>query len=186
MACVSLGEQTFRTDISGQTERPVWNSEKKLLLESNGPYVARVSVYESNILKKNNLIGYCEIDLLQFLTQDSDSEAVDLLDPSSPYHIVGKLFFSCFVEDPQETEKSFARRILSIVDYNEDGLLSFSEFSDLIDAFVNEVATHKKEELFQAADTNGDGVVSMDELAALLVLQQEKDWKQRHEWGVLN
>ncbi|KAJ8444162.1 hypothetical protein Cgig2_030982 [Carnegiea gigantea] len=56
---------------------------------------------------------------------------------------------------------------------------------DLIDAFGNEVATHKgfdnitntlqKEELFQAADTNGDGVVSMDELAALLVLQQEKE-----------
>ena len=34
--------------------------------------------------------------------------------------------------------------------------------------------TLQKEELFQAADTNGDGVVSMDELAALLVLQQEK------------
>jgi len=32
----------------------------------------------------------------------------------------------------------------------------------------------QKEELFQAADANGDGVVSMDELAALLAVQQEK------------
>jgi len=28
-------------------------------------------------------------------------------------------------------------------DYNEDGMLSLSEFSDLIDAFGNQVATSK-------------------------------------------
>lgn len=28
-------------------------------------------------------------------------------------------------------------------DYNEDGMLSLSEFSDLIDAFGNQVATNK-------------------------------------------
>ncbi|KAI6678621.1 hypothetical protein NL676_039417 [Syzygium grande] len=33
----------------------------------------------------------------------------------------------------------------------------------------------KKEELFKAADVNGDGVVSMDELAVLLATQQEKE-----------
>lgn len=32
----------------------------------------------------------------------------------------------------------------------------------------------QKEELFKAADENGDGVVSMDELATLLAMQQEK------------
>uniref|UniRef100_A0A7C8YEX9 Phosphatidylserine decarboxylase proenzyme 2 n=2 Tax=Opuntia streptacantha TaxID=393608 RepID=A0A7C8YEX9_OPUST len=177
MACVSLGEQTFRTNISDHTDKPVWNSEKKILLESNGPHVARVSIYETNLLTKNNLIGFCEIDLFQFLAQDSDSdfETVDLLDPSSSDTVVGKLSFSCFVEDPQETEKGFARRLLSIMDYNEDGQLSFSEFSDLVDAFGNQVASDKKEELFKAADENGDGVVSMDELASLLARHQEKE-----------
>ncbi|GAB4855316.1 phosphatidylserine decarboxylase [Ancistrocladus abbreviatus] len=177
LACVSLGEQTFRTEISDHTEKPVWNSEKKLLLERNGPHVARVTVYETNILTKNNLVGYCEIDLLEFLTQDSDSdsEVVDLLNPLSPDTVVGKLSFSCSVEDPAETEKGFARRILSIVDYNEDGKLSFSEFSDLIDAFGNQITAEKKEELFKAADINGDGVVCMDELAALLALHQKKE-----------
>ncbi|KAK9735194.1 hypothetical protein RND81_04G189700 [Saponaria officinalis] len=159
------------------TDEPIWNSEKKLLLESNGPHLARVSVYETNRLKKNNLIGHCELDLLKFLTEDSDSvsEEVDLLDPSSSSIVVGKLCFSCSIEDPQETEKDFARRILSIVDYNEDGMLSFSEFSDLINAFGNQVAVDKKEELFKAADKDGDGVVSMDELAELLAFQQEKE-----------
>jgi len=28
-------------------------------------------------------------------------------------------------------------------DYNQDGMLSFSEFSDLIDAFGNQLATRK-------------------------------------------
>ncbi|XP_074292959.1 phosphatidylserine decarboxylase proenzyme 2-like [Silene latifolia] len=177
MACVSLGEQTFRTHVTDNTDEPVWNSEKKLLLESNGPRLARVSVYETNRLKKNNLIGHCELDLFKFLTGDSDSlsEEVNLFDPSSNSTVVGKLCFSCSVEDPQETEKDFARRILSIVDYNEDGLLSLSEFSDLIDAFGNQVAVDKKEELFKAADKDGDGVVSMDELAELLMLHQEKE-----------
>ncbi|XP_021863712.2 phosphatidylserine decarboxylase proenzyme 2 isoform X2 [Spinacia oleracea] len=163
--------------LSFLTEEPVWNSEKKVLLESNGPRIARVSVYETNLLKKNNLIGYCDIDLFLFLTQDSDSDVVevDLLDPSSNDIVAGKLSFSCFVEDPEETEKDFARRILSIVDYNEDGYLSLSEFSELIDAFGNQIAANKKQELFKYADKNGDGVVSIDELASLLAHHQEKE-----------
>lgn len=35
-------------------------------------------------------------------------------------------------------------------------------------------SVYQKEELFKAADVNGDGVVSMDELAVLLATQQEK------------
>ncbi|KAK9902303.1 hypothetical protein M0R45_001750 [Rubus argutus] len=227
LACVSFGEQTFRTQTSDQTDKPVWNSEKKLLLEKNGPHVARISVFETNKMSKNNLIGYCEIDLLEFLTREiesdssSESETLDLLDPSSPDKVVGKISVSCSIEDPIETEKSFARRILSIVDYNEDGQLSLSEFSDLISAFGNQVAANKvrvlnsielacpniiyesycvifvcwsvlsfsfwfhvskisslltrKRRCFKAADKNGDGVVSMDELADLLAIQQEKE-----------
>ncbi|KAL2254388.1 UNVERIFIED_CONTAM: Phosphatidylserine decarboxylase proenzyme 2 [Sesamum indicum] len=156
LACVSFGEQTFRTAISDElsidtvfvicTARTNLSGEKKLLLERNGAHVARISVFETNRMSKNNLIGFCEIDLYDFLTRD-----------------------------PMETEMSFARRILSIVDYNEDGSLSFNEFSDLIDAFGNQLAATKKEELFKAADENGDGIVSLDELAMLLALQQEKD-----------
>ncbi|KAB5563976.1 hypothetical protein DKX38_004030 [Salix brachista] len=151
--------------------------EKKLLLEKNGPHLARISVFETNRVSKNKLVGYCEIDLLEFLAQDSDSdfEAFELFDLASAGKVVGRISLSCSVEDPIETEKNFARRILGIVDYNEDGQLSFSEFSDLIKAFGNQVADNKKEELFKVADKNGDGVVSMDELAELLAIQQENE-----------
>ncbi|KAL6517665.1 phosphatidylserine decarboxylase [Orobanche minor] len=197
LACVSLGEQTVRTAVSDHTDQPVWNSEKKLLLDKNGAHVARISVFETNRMSKNNLIGYCEIDLYDFLTRDSDSDidVYDLLDPTFAGGIVGNISLSCSIEDPLETEKSFARRILSLVDYNEDGNLSYAEFSDLIDAFGNQLAAIKiyaasddnaeysteqqnvlmKEELFKAADENGDGVVSIDELAMLLAVQVEKD-----------
>ncbi|KAL1534305.1 phosphatidylserine decarboxylase [Salvia divinorum] len=177
LACVSLGEQTFRTAISDQTDQPVWNSEKKLLLERNGARVARISVFETNRLSKNNLIGYCEIDLYDFLTRDSDSDidVYDLLDPTSAGGIVGKIRLSCSIEDPMETEKSFVQRILSVVDLDGSGNLSYAEFSNLIDAFGNQLAATKKEELFTAADENGDGVVSIEELAMLLAVQQEKD-----------
>ncbi|XP_024966333.1 phosphatidylserine decarboxylase proenzyme 2-like [Cynara cardunculus var. scolymus] len=177
LACISIGEQTFRTQVSDQTNNPEWNSEKKFLVEKNGPHLARVSVFETNKLSKNNLIGYCEIDIFEFLSQasDSDVEVFELFDPSSSNVMVGKISVSCSIEDPIETEKSFARRILSIVDYNGDGKLSFSEFSELINAFGNQLAARKKEELFKAADVNGDGVVSMDELATLLAVQQERE-----------
>nr|KAJ0198114.1 hypothetical protein LSAT_V11C700373060 [Lactuca sativa] len=177
LACISIGEQTFRTDISDQTNIPTWNSEKKFVLELNGPHIAKISVFETNRLSKNNLVGYCEIDLFEFLSRvsDSDTEMFDLFDPSSSDVVVGKISISCSIEDPIETEKSFARRILSIVDYNGDGKLSFSEFSELINAFGNQLAAKKKEELFKAADVNGDGVVDMDELATLLAVQQEKE-----------
>ncbi|KAG8368712.1 hypothetical protein BUALT_Bualt15G0074300 [Buddleja alternifolia] len=235
LACVSLGEQTFRTAVSDQLEltnlsgilviRSIMYAantfsyfledynmvydifwEKKLLLERNGAHVARISVFETNRMSKNNLIGLCEIDLYDFLTRfsklvpllsfvfewsiygvvtgiglvwwsdmDSDIEVHDLLDPTSTAGVVGKISLSCSIEDPLETEKSFAKRILSIVDYDEDGKLTYAEFSELIDAFGNQMAANKKEELFKAADENGDGVVSMDELAMLLAVQQEKD-----------
>ncbi|KAM7482251.1 hypothetical protein LguiB_006834 [Lonicera macranthoides] len=177
LACISLGEQTFRTDVSNHTDKPTWNSEKKVLLERNGPHFARISVFETNRLSKNTLVAYCEIDLFEFLARESDSEfeVFSLLDPSSSDIVVGKICISCSVEDPIETERSFARRVLSIVDYNEDGKLSFAEFTDLINAFGNQLAANKKEELFKAADENGDGVVSMDELATLMALLQEKE-----------
>lgn len=176
LACASFGEQTFRTNVSDQTDKPIWNCEKKLLLERNGPCVVRISVFETNRLSKNDLIGYCEIDLLDFLARDLDSEyeIFDLLHPSSA-NKVGHIRLSCSIEDPVETEKGFARRILSIVDYDQDGNLTFSEFSDLIDAFGNNVAASEKKKLFEAADENGDGVVSLDELAALLVRQQDNE-----------
>ncbi|KAL1217456.1 Phosphatidylserine decarboxylase proenzyme 2 [Cardamine amara subsp. amara] len=176
LACVSFGEQTFRTEISDTTEKPIWNSEKKLLLEKKGPSLARVSVFETNKLSRNKIVGYCELDIFDFVVQEPESacKSFELLDPASS-KVVGNIFLSCAIEDPVETEKRFAKRILSIVDYNEDGQLSFSEFSDLIRAFGNLVAAKKKEELFKAADLNGDGVVSIDELAALLALQQEQE-----------
>ncbi|KAK8636596.1 hypothetical protein V6N13_124340 [Hibiscus sabdariffa] len=177
LACVSFGEQTFRTNVSNEADKPIWNCERKLLLEKNGPRLARISVFETNRLSKSNLIGYCEVDLLDYLTQDSDSDfgTFNLIDPGSSNMVVGRVCLSCNVEDPIETEKNFARRILSIVDYDEGGKLSFSEFSELINAFGNKVAASKKEALFKAADKNGDGVVSMDELAELLALQQETE-----------
>ncbi|KAI7751965.1 hypothetical protein M8C21_022061, partial [Ambrosia artemisiifolia] len=176
LACISIGEQTFRTEVSEQTMKPQWNSEKKFVLERNGPHVAKISVFETNRLSKNHLIGYCEVDLFDFLSQDSGSVIkITLSDPSQTNGDVGNISLSCSIEDPIETEKSFARRILVIVDYNGDGQLSLDEFSQLIDVFGNQHAEKKKVELFKAADENGDGVVSMDELATLLAVQQEKE-----------
>jgi phosphatidylserine decarboxylase len=111
------------------------------------------------------------------LTKDLEehSEDLPLLDPSSSNATVGSITISCYIEDPVETEQSFARRVLAIVDYDENGTLSLSEFSDLMKAFGNKLAVAKIEELFRQADTNGDGIVDIDELAALLADQQEKE-----------
>ncbi|KAG5054292.1 hypothetical protein JHK85_006802 [Glycine max] len=97
---------------------------------------------------------------------DSDVEVFDLLDLSMPGKVVDNISISCTVEG-----------------YNEHGMLSLSEFFDLIDAFGNQVATSKNEELFKAADKNGDGVVSMDELASLLTFHQEQWFFKLSEWA---
>ncbi|KAL5982666.1 phosphatidylserine decarboxylase [Asimina triloba] len=210
----SSGTSLLRISLES-TEKPVWNSINK---EGQLPTVAS----KTNKLSRNNLVGYCELDLLKFLSQEPEFsiEVLDLLDPSSSDKVVGSISLSCSVEDPIETEKGFARRILAIVvcfelssdlissfcapfhicsvdeflesplydlllgrnflkihwsinDYNEDGMLSFSEFTDLINAFGNQEAANKKEELFRKADKNKDGAVSMDEFADLLAAQQE-------------
>lgn len=174
---MSLGERTYRTETSDHTEKPIWRSEKKLVLERDGPTIARISVIETNRLSKNNLVGYCEINLLEVLSQESENniEELSLLDPSSSSTTVGSISILCYVEDPIETEKFFARRILSVVDLNGDGKLSYSEFAELINAFGNQVAAIKTEDLFKQADKNGDGVVDLDELATLIAVQQENE-----------
>lgn len=176
-ACLSLGDRTYRTETSDNTHRPVWDSEKKVIVETNGPHIARISVFETNRFSKNTLVGYCEVNLFEMLTKDLEehSEDLRLLDPSSPNTTVGSISISCHIEDPVETEQSFARRVLAIVDYDEDGTLSLSEFSDLMKAFGNKLAVAKIEELFRQADTNSDGIVDIDELAALLAAQQEEE-----------
>ncbi|KAK3163073.1 hypothetical protein QOZ80_1BG0097270 [Eleusine coracana subsp. coracana] len=176
-ACLSLGERTYRTETADNTDRPVWNSEKKVIVQTNGPHIARISVFETNRFSKSTLVGYCEVDLFEMLTKELDehSEDLPLLDPSSPNTNVGSISISCYIEDPVETEQSFARRVLAIVDYNEDGTLCLSEFSDLMKAFGNKLAVAKIEELFRQADTNGDGIVDIDELAAVLADQQERE-----------
>ncbi|KAL3567825.1 hypothetical protein D5086_030476 [Populus alba] len=78
---------------------------------------------------------------------DSDFEVFELFDPAATGKVVGRISLSCSVEDPMETEKNYARCILAIV----------------------------KEELFKAADKNGDDAVSMDELAGLPAFQQENE-----------
>ncbi|XP_042456520.1 phosphatidylserine decarboxylase proenzyme 2-like isoform X3 [Zingiber officinale] len=177
MACFSLGERTYRTEISDHTEKPIWKSEKKVPLERDGPHVARISVFETNRLSRNNLVGYCEIDLFEVLSLESEDniEILNLLDPSSANMIVGTISILCYVEDPIETEKSFAHRILSIVDLNSDGQLSYSEFAELINAFGNQTAASKTKDLFEQADKNGDGVVDLDELSTLLAVHQESE-----------
>ncbi|XP_072953356.1 phosphatidylserine decarboxylase proenzyme 2-like [Typha angustifolia] len=177
LACLSLGERTYRTEKSENTEKPVWKSAKKVVLEIDGPHIARISVFETNRFSRNSLVGYCDINLFEILSRESEDnrEELSLLDPSVSSTIVGSISISCYVEDPIETEKSFARRILSIVDYNEDGKLSRSEFLELMNAFGNQLAVDKREELFKQADKNGDGLVDMDELAILIADQQEKE-----------
>jgi hypothetical protein len=43
--------------------------EKKVVVETNGPHIARISVFETNRFSKNTLVGYCEVDLFELLTK---------------------------------------------------------------------------------------------------------------------
>ncbi|KAJ4748646.1 Phosphatidylserine decarboxylase proenzyme 2 [Rhynchospora pubera] len=176
-ACLSLGERTYRTETSDHTEKPVWKSEKKVVLEANGPTVARISVFETNKFSKSNLIGYCELNLTEILSQESEDnmDEFQLFDPCSSTTTVGTISIRCFIEDSIEIQRSFAQRVLSVVDKNGDGQLSLSEFSELMNAFCSQLSKEKIEELFKQADKNDDDIVDMDELAVLLAQQQQEE-----------
>lgn len=175
LACVSLGQQTFRTSKSPNTDKPSWKSEKKIALEENGPRIARISVFETNRVLKNNLVGFCEVDLSDALVVGMQHQGKkELYDPSTKAKTVGTITLEYSAEDRLETERSFARRLLSIMDADESGELSLHEFRELIKAFGNKVSTREIGDLFIKADTNGDGKVDADELARLLTEYQEQ------------
>ncbi|KAH6557104.1 hypothetical protein KP509_1Z134400, partial [Ceratopteris richardii] len=185
-ACISLGQQTFRTATSSNTDRPAWKSEKKIALEENGARIARISVFETNRLSKNNLVGYCEIDLTDALIpgMGCKNKELELYDPSTKTKIVGTITLRYTTEDRMETEKSFARRLLSMMDEDESGELSLQEFRELMKAFGTKVKTREIESLFLKADTNGDGKVDADELAQLLAEYQEEPDRKSDELSV--
>jgi phosphatidylserine decarboxylase len=169
-ACVSLGEQTFRTVTSINTDKPEWKQERSVVLEEKGPRVVRVSVLETNRTSKSNLIGYCEIDLSDIFSSENDhnDEVHDLYDPTSTSKVVGKITLGYNAETRAETEMRFARRLLSLVDYDDNGELSYDEFRALVKAFGNALSDSQLDELYKNVDVNKDGKVNADELATLL------------------
>ncbi|CAM6085605.1 unnamed protein product [Calypogeia fissa] len=176
-ACVSIGRQTFRTATSTQTDRPVWKSRKTVVLEADGPRIVYISVFETNRLTKNNLVGYCELDLKDIFTTEEDhsqEEVLDLYAPNTKTEVVGKIHLGYVAEDREETEKAFALRLLSLVDYDESGELCLAEFSDLIKAFGNRVSDKQLESFFEKADQNKDGKVSAEELAELIAQEDHR------------
>ncbi|KAG6552239.1 hypothetical protein Mapa_006088 [Marchantia paleacea] len=175
-ACVSLGEQTFRTATSSNTDKPQWNSKKNIVLEANGPRIVHISVFETNKFTKNNLVGYCELDLSEIFNPDVDhtKEEHKLLDPNGLTDDVGTITLGYDAQDRDETEMGFARRLLSLVDYDMDGELSLDEFRDLIKAFGNKVSDKKLEEIYNKADINQDRKVSADELAELIAMNGDR------------
>ncbi|XP_042456519.1 phosphatidylserine decarboxylase proenzyme 2-like isoform X2 [Zingiber officinale] len=122
MACFSLGERTYRTEISDHTEKPIWKSEKKVPLERDGPHVARISVFETNRLSRNNLVGYCEIDLFEVLSLDLNSD--------------GQLSYSEFAElinaFGNQTAASKTKDLFEQADKNGDGVVDLDELSTLL------------------------------------------------------
>jgi phosphatidylserine decarboxylase len=169
-ACVSLGEQTFRTVTSVHTNKPEWKSERSMVLENKGPRVVRVSVFETNRTSKNNLVGFCEIDLADIFTSKAEhkDEVHKLYDPNQTSKVVGEITLGYSAETRAETEMHFARRLLTIVDYDANGELSYKEFRDLIKAFGNALTDSQLDELYKHADINKDGKVNADELATLV------------------
>ncbi|KAL2608260.1 hypothetical protein R1flu_026833 [Riccia fluitans] len=177
-ACVSLGEQTFRTTTSSNTDKPEWNSKKNIVLEANGPRMVRISVFETNRFSKNNLVGYCDLDLSKVF-DDPDvghsHEVYELYDPNyGVSKVVGKITLGYDAQDREETEMNFARRLLSLVDYDDNGELSLDEFRDLIKAFGNKVSEKELEAIYNDADKNQDGKVSADELAELIAMTGDR------------
>jgi phosphatidylserine decarboxylase len=140
-----------------------------VVLEANGPRIVRISVHEAH-LTGNKLVCYCELDLSDIFDSETDhsNEVHNLIDPNSNSKVVGKITLSYSAEDRTVTEMKFARRLLSMMDHNESGELSFKSFCDLIKAFGNTLPVSKLQEIFNEADTNKDGKVNTDELAALI------------------
>ncbi|GAQ86455.1 phosphatidylserine decarboxylase [Klebsormidium nitens] len=175
-AVVTLGNQSFRTSTASSSKTPVWNSEKKVALEENGARVCRVSIIESQKLSKNKLEGYAEFDLSSIFkegNQHADDE-IPLYNPSTKTQSVGTLRLSYIAEPAHATIQQFSKRLLTLGDRDQNGILSLAEFRELMHAFGNPNKDKEMEELFQTADKNGDGIVTTDELAELVAVDAEK------------
>lgn len=172
MACfvtVSLGEQTSRTATSPVTKTPNWKAEQLLSLRIPGPRLASVALFESRPLWSNRQAerrGEVEINLGEVSKSWSDWKY--LKDPREKDKIVGSIRISFQTETRESMERGFAQKLLSLMDYDGNGRLSFDEFKDLILAFGNKFSDDKIHSLYESADEDKDGTVCADELAKTL------------------
>ncbi|GBG69524.1 hypothetical protein CBR_g4360 [Chara braunii] len=178
-AVISLGRQAFKTDTSTTTSKPVWKSGVKVVLDKDGPSIARICVYDFNRTRNNVLVGICDLDL-KFIPskegQEPERQELVLFDPSTKKTTVGTITVSYISESRDVVLRDFAKRLLAIVDLDGNGTLSINEFKELVKAFGNPVSSKKLEELFNNCDLNKDGTVCVDELANLIVSADSEDF----------
>lgn len=152
---------------------------------------------------KNRLEGWCEVDLartyfvegdhgedlagradrkdegVHLLERSDDSPLVqgtfDLVDPEISSNVQGTIILSGRVSSLADLERQVWQQLLALADFDGNGSLSEPEFKLLLRAFGATLSDEELTDLFNIADTDGSGHVSLEELASFLAFCDHHD-----------
>lgn len=96
----------------------------------------------------------------------------DLVDPSDPKIVRGRALLKCQVSTLLELERQVWHRLLALADFSGNGQLNFEELETLLKALGADLTHGQLTVLFEDADKDNDGWLSVDELANLLSSHQ--------------
>jgi len=104
--------------------------------------------------------------------EGSGSHWHNLVDPSDPKLVRGRALIKCQVSTLLELERQVWHRLLALADFSGNGQLNFEELETLLKALGADLTHGQLTVLFEDADKDNDGWLSVDELADLLSSHQ--------------
>lgn len=196
---VSIGKQALTShDVAAPSAEAAslkWDAGAAFVLQKEGATVARIAVFRQGKLDgafKNYLVAYCEVNLASFFTYSGNAntiaangntqtsngngygviieDSLDLVSPEDSSKVVGSVRVSGKASNWQDLELQVWQSLLLLADFDGNNELSEPELSVLLSAFGSDLSEEEVRELFSKADSDGSGLVSVEELSKFLSL----------------
>ncbi|KJE90710.1 C2 domain-containing protein [Capsaspora owczarzaki ATCC 30864] len=167
---ISFADTTYKTRVVRNNRNPVWNQRLLLLVRrTQAKFHLVFTVYDHDYSRSNDYVGYAVITTLNELCNTRTHEMeLPLFDAQKDDVQVGSLQVKLEFMKKQQLEVYFWTRLVSFFDHNASNSLEIDELSMLLDALGCDLELEQVHHIFELADTNKDGHISPQELAAVV------------------
>ncbi|EFA86680.1 Phosphatidylserine decarboxylase proenzyme 2 precursor [Heterostelium album PN500] len=154
------GVKVYKSNIIKKTLSPIWNESYNIIVrQSQVNYSIKFNVWDWDKITANDYIGDVEVDI-QHLKNKDDWYTLTKKEKTNR----GQIHIACRMIEKKEVNSAFWTSICRHFSNIDDDNLSFVEYTALISTVNPEFPESDIHLLFEKADLNNDGSISVSEL----------------------